>query len=118
VERLNGLATTGDLGETNRKLRNLLIRLREAQTDAVPAILTELMDELVRASDLLRAPAEHGPDAYLEQQINQYCDNIKQLQEMLPAIQGRLIAERARLENIRSHLAAAANWAQTSRKTL
>ena len=114
-----GSATTEDLGETNRKLRNLLIRLREAAApaDVVAASLTELMDELLHASDLLRG-AETGPDADLEQQINQYRGNIEQLQEMLPAIQGRLIAERARLENIRSHLAAAANWTQTSRKTL
>jgi len=106
-------------GHHPRFRRDQQIRLREAAApaDVVAASLTELMDELLHASDLLRG-AETGPDADLEQQINQYRGNIEQLQEMLPAIQGRLIAERARLENIRSHLAAAANWTQTSRKTL
>ncbi len=84
-----------------------------------PTVFTALLAELHRAAELLGGVSSSAaPDPQLEDEISDYRRNVQQLEIALPKIQGRLLIEKARLENARSHLAAASAWAEARKKTL
>jgi hypothetical protein len=106
----------------NTSLRAWLVRLR-AEPIGLSAIqakdLQELLAELLRASGYLPNAAT-GPalNAALETEIFEYRSNLESLAKALPSVQGRLLAERARLQVEQSHLTARKAWAEASRRTL
>jgi hypothetical protein len=53
-----------------------------------------------------------------EKEALEYRSNLEKLKHFLPELHGSLLAERARLETAQTHVAAAAAWAQASKKTL
>lgn len=82
-------------------------------------VLADLLEDLRRAAEWLRAiPPNSPPDDELAREISEYRNHVQQLQQFLPAIQARMLAEKARLESARSHLAAAAAWADGRKKIL
>jgi hypothetical protein len=87
---------------------------------ARPADISALLSELVTAGAELRSQAlpDRGVDAELDGELDRYRQNIEQLRELLPSIQGQLLAERARIESHRARIESAAQWAKTSRQTL
>lgn len=58
------------------------------------------------------------PDPDFEAEISAYRNHLEQLAHVLPAVSGRLLTEKARLEAAQAHIARAAAWAQASHKTL
>jgi hypothetical protein len=85
------------------------------QNDALPCLLTKLNS----AAELLSGIVAADPaDLELQKEISDYRANVEQLQKLLPLIHERLLAEKARLENARAHLHAAAAWAEASNKLL
>jgi hypothetical protein len=50
----------------------------------------------------------------LKNQSLEYRSNLEQLKLLLPDFQVRLLAEKSRLEEAKSHFAAAADWAGAS----
>ncbi len=110
------------LAAINAKLRAILSSW-QSET-AVPAAITpqtliDLLADLHNAAELLRGvPSGSAQDPELEKVIGTYRQNVEQLEKTLPAIQGRLLAEKARLESVRAHLAAATAWAEARKKTL
>ena len=105
----------------NRRVRELMTRLGPpaSHPSAVHQDLDALLHELTHAAEWLRGVS---PDSMLEgelaKEVSDYRNSMERLQQMLPKIQGRLLAEKARLESERSHLVAAANWAKTSKNTV
>jgi hypothetical protein len=129
MERLNmspvapGLLTE-HLRETNTRL---CIWLKDLVPDsdpepiqahaATPRQMASLLAELMRAGQCLRElPSE--PDVALETEVNQYRKNVERLRDLMPAIHGALLRERARLEQERARVESAAEWVRRSRQTL
>lgn len=84
---------------------------------ASPQQMAGLLSELMRAGEWLRAmPAEKDPA--LEQELSEYRKNVLRLRALLPSIHGALLRERARLEQERARVGAAAEWSRRSRQTL
>jgi hypothetical protein len=115
---------TQELHETNRRLKFWLDSLpaSSAFTDAVlpvptPQQMSGLLSELLRAGEWLRARPEH-PDAELEHELSEYRAQVERLRSLLPFIHRALLSERARLEQERERVSAAAEWAYGSRQTL
>jgi hypothetical protein len=110
------------LRRINRKLRSVLSdwQLKPATASAfTPTVFTDLLAELHNAAELLRGIPTHAlPDSPLQEEIAAYYRNVQELEKNLPAMQGRLLVEKARLESARSHLRAAAAWAEARKKTL
>ncbi len=107
---------------TNARLRTILVRWQttagEPDSITLP-VLTNLLSDLRQAAEWLRAIQPNSPpNAELAREISNYRDSVQQLEQFLPTIQGRLLAEKARLENARTHLAAAAAWADGRKNIL
>lgn len=84
---------------------------------ATPQQMSGLLSELMRAGQWLRdVPSDR--DRALEQELDDYRKNVERLRTLLPSIQSTLLQERARLEQERARVAAAAEWACRSRQTL
>lgn len=107
---------------TNTSLRAWLVRLR-AEPVGLSEIqakdLQNLLAELIRASSFLRGACPGAPEnGELENEIAEYRTHLESLTQVLPSVQGRLLAERARLQIEQAHLAARKAWAEASRRTL
>ena len=106
----------------NTSLRAWLVRLRAEPISLSPLQandLQELLAELLRASTCLRIDSPTTPaNRELFAEISSYRTNLESLSKILPSIQGRLLAERARLQIEQSNLAARKAWAEASRRTL
>ena len=115
-------ATTESLRIANGSLRAGLARLQpEPNADWLlkPEDLTDLRAVVLRTASCWRSLAPDGvPDAELEKELCEYRNNIEKLAQVLPSAQGRLLAEKARLENAQSHVAATNAWAQANKNTL
>jgi hypothetical protein len=114
--------TAATLRLANTSLRAWLVRLRAepvALTQIQASDLQELLAELLRTSGCLRTGSPAAtPDAELESEIAEYRTNLESLAKVLPSVQGRLLAERARIQIEQSHIAARKAWAEASRRTL
>jgi len=110
------------LRQANDSLRSALLRLRpeQRQCSAIrPQELSDLLAQLLRAGECLRRlPAHLETAAALQQESLEYRRNLEKLRDFLPGLQGRLLAEKARLEGAKAQVAAAAAWARASKKTL
>ena len=106
--------------ETNRRLRFWLDRFvnnPEANRAVNPEEMATLLSELMQAGGRLRSlPADR--DAALEHELAEYRGQVERLRELMPCIHAALLSERAHLEQERSRLASASQWAERSRQTL
>jgi hypothetical protein len=124
------------LRQVNDSLRLALIRLRpdQKQTSTItPQDFSDLLSQLLRAGQCLRSQPTNSQAAAGEAQANEtqandaaaielesldYRHNLEKLQQFLPDLHARLLAEKARIETAQTHVAAAAAWARASKKTL
>jgi hypothetical protein len=103
----------------NRKLGIVLARWEAETMDAasiLPQVLTDVLTELHNAArwlGMITPGSVPGPE--LEKEIAEYRSNAGKMEQVLPRVQGRLLAEKARLEGARSHVEAAAAWAEGRR---
>ena len=106
----------------NTSLRAWLVRLRAEPlglSEIQAKDLQNLLAELIRASSFLRGACPDAPEnGELENEIAEYRTHLESLAKVLPSVQGRLLAERARLQIEQAHLAARKAWAEASRRTL
>jgi transposase len=106
------------LREINDYLRRALIGLRPERrhcSTVTPRDFSAILNQLLRAAGL----RDHGePSAELEKELLEYRRNLERLKQLLPDLQGRLLAEKARLESARSQLTSAEVWARASKTTL
>jgi len=112
--------TTQRLRAANQSLRAGLARLQGEQgrpSAIAPTEFADLLAEIRRAADCLQGS---GPtaDPGWKKEKSEYRHNLEQLAKVLPSVGGRLLAEKARLEAARAHVAKAAAWAQARAKTL
>jgi hypothetical protein len=114
--------TAATLRLANTSLRAWLVRLRVqpvALTQIQASDLQDLLAELLRTSGCLRTgSADATPGTELDREIAEYRANLESLAKGLPSVQGRLLAERARIQIEQSHVAARKAWAEASRRTL
>jgi len=115
---------TLSLRETNSRLRDCLDCLtadpaspHEAEPVVRPQELAVLLSELMRAGARLRSLPEKK-DAALEFELGAYRTQVERLRDFLPAIQRSLLRQRARIEQERSRVQSAVEWARRSRQTL
>jgi hypothetical protein len=112
------------LHEVNASLRSALTRLhpeRKLCSTITPQDFSGILGQLLRAAECLsRLPATSDAVGAIEieEESLEYRSNLEKLKLFLPDLHGRLLAERARLESAQSHVAAAASWARSSKKTL
>ncbi len=101
--------------ETNRKLSHFLRLAQEQESGPlriVAADLLRLSSEL-RKMEQLRAAKSDSGDASLAEAWAEYRKHLENLAFLLPGLQARYAAEKARLERDRAHLQAASGWVQT-----
>jgi len=110
------------LRQVNENLRSALLRLRPERkhcSTIKPKDFSDILSQLLRAAECLRRlPPPSEAAATLEKESLEYRGNLEKLKHFLPDLQVRLLAEKSRLETARTHVAAAAAWAQASKKTL
>ncbi|SRR6266496_4965615 len=101
--------------ETNRRLSHFLELVQQQESGPLQiqaSELAELLSEL-RKVEQLRAAALGTGDEALTRSLAEYRAHLQHLDAMLPRLQARYAAEKARLERDRAHLQAASGWAQT-----
>lgn len=110
------------LRQVNEYLSSALVRLRPDRKESStirPHDFSDILSQLLRASECLRGVAPHTEAAAaLEKEALEYRGNLQKLKDLLPDLHGRLLAERSRLETARNHVVAAVAWARASEKTL
>jgi hypothetical protein len=106
----------------NGNLRAGLARLQpEVNSPCLltPEDLADLCAMVSQAAGCRRSLASDGvSDGELEKEILEYRNSIEKLAQILPAVHGRLLTEKERLQSARSHVAATKAWAQASKDTL
>jgi hypothetical protein len=109
----DGLAT---LRAVNKNLKSALVRFRPERQHCSaikPQELCDLRTAILQAADCVRGiPVQATPE--LKNESLEYRSNLEQLKQLLPDFQVRLLAEKSRLEEAKSHLALAAAWAGAS----
>jgi len=108
------------LHEANSRLNHWLSVLAPAHAEpvlATPEHMAGLLADLMRAGEWLRSGISRENDPELDHELTEYRTHIERLRQLLPAIQGQLLTERARIEAERAHLEAASAWARTCRRT-
>ncbi len=102
------------LQETNGKLHRLLelIHQQESGPIRVTAVdLAGLLSELQKVAHLRKT--KNGNDPAFAAEFVEYRRALENLRAMLPKLQARYVAEKARLERDRNHLRAANGWARS-----
>ena len=112
-----------NLRETNRRLNFWLESVvSEPGQPAMPTPgqMAAVLSELLQAGANLRAQPSVMPGLVpaLDRELENYRHNLERLRDILPAIHGQLLVERARLEGQRARVQSAAEWARASRQTL
>ncbi len=82
-----------------------------------PQQMSGLLSELMRAGQWLRNLPEEK-DAELGEELSAYRKNVERIRELLPSIHSTLLRQRARLEQERTRVEAAAEWMRRSQQTL
>lgn len=110
------------LRQVNSILRSALFRLRPEQKVCItitPQDFTELRSQIQQASECLQSlPPDSAASAVIEKEAAAFRCHLEDLQQFLPDLYGRLLAEKSRLETARTRVAAATAWAGASAKTL
>jgi hypothetical protein len=110
------------LRRVNDNLRSALFHLRPERkhcSTVRPQDFSYILSQLLTAAECLRHPPVRSEDvAALELEALEYRGNLEKLKHFLPDLHLRLLAEKARIETARAHVAAAATWARASEKTL
>jgi hypothetical protein len=101
----------------NRSLREKVAgwqagRPLTSATQDFAEVLTELRSVRARWGQIFNSDME------IQREVSEYRHNLEQLAKILPAIHGKLLAEKGRLQTRRNHLSAAAAWAESRAKTL
>lgn len=114
-------APLNELRTANERLYMLLTQLQDTTiagvtgTDAVVRLLSQIAST-ARLSSMFAAGLNQTAAGAAE--LAKYRNTLEELRRILPAIQTRLLADRARLETERSHYYAASAWASANRRTL
>jgi hypothetical protein len=107
------------LREVNRNLRSALLRLRPERrhcSSIKPHDFSDVLGHLLRASECLQESRACGESsAAFDDEALEYRRNLEALKRFLPDLHVRLLTEKSRLETARSHVAAAAAWAQAGK---
>lgn len=113
-----------ELHEINRRLRASMKALFPPSTGPgtesrvpTPGEISLLLSELLRAGEWLRSRRRES-DPGLDFELMQYREQVERLRTLLPLMHRALLEERARLEQERQRLNAAAHWAHLSQQTL
>jgi len=105
------------LRQVNEHLRQALTRFRPEENLCLtiqPQGFSDLLAAVLRGGEcLLKFPLEGQQTDGSKRECAEYRRNLELLKQFLPYVHGRLLAEKARLEDTQGHLAAAAAWARS-----
>jgi hypothetical protein len=110
------MPATEQLRSLNRMMEQFVAGLRAGSALSSPA-LTAIFEEMCRMAPLV-ADLATLEDQQARIEAHSYRNNLCALQNLLPVIEGLLLAEKARLQVKRSHLRMAAEWLAASKQTL
>lgn len=82
-----------------------------------PHDIRGLAQDMARVGQAIRELPPEIAGSDLHREMVEYRANVERLGQVLPSLQGWLLAEKARLHAARGHLAAAAAWARACDKT-
>lgn len=102
------------LQETNGKLHRLLELMQQQESGPIrvnAVDLAGLLSELQRVAQLRKAKSKTDPT--LAAEFAEYRKVLENLRAMVPRLQARYVAEKARLERDHNHLRAASGWAHS-----
>jgi hypothetical protein len=105
------------LHDVNGRLRGLLESLLREGATPGPQQLTALLSDLLDAGAYLQDRSIRRDVEEQVPAIHEYQRLLTELQRLLPELHARFLAERALLERERHHLAVAASWSDTARRT-
>jgi len=104
--------TLETLRQVNDRLRSALIRLRPERKHCSTIRAQDfsaLRRQLRRAAECLRRPPLNSEAAAaVQEEALEYRRNLEKLKRFLPDVHTRLLVEKSRVENARTHLTAAA----------
>lgn len=108
------------LRQVNAHLGSALARMQPQQTHCsaiTPQDFSDLRRQIQRGAECI---SSLGADtiAATQWEANAYRNHLESLQQFLPDLQGRLLAEKSRLEVARDRVAATTAWARASQKTI
>ena len=114
-------AATETLRIANVELRAGLARLQpepNAPWLLKPEDLSDLLAVVSQAARCRGSLVSNGiPDAELAMDLREYRRNLERLAKVLLSVQGRLLAEKARLQNAQSHVAITDAWVRANKNT-
>jgi len=117
------LSKSQSLRETNQRMGAWFdamvaksVRVPLATPEQMAAIISELLGTGARLRAEPLPTAVDDPELHI--QVERYRLHLERLLDFLPSLQRQLLAERARLENERVRVRAAAEWARASRQIL
>ena len=115
-------STLAVLQQANTSLRSALLRFRSEQehcSSITAEDFSSLLSKIVHAADCVQhQPAPPEAAEAVERATLEYRINLEKLRDILPELQGNLLAEKSRLETAQAHIASAAAWARGSTTSL
>jgi hypothetical protein len=119
------------LQKINSRLREALTRLRPEHrrcSTLIPEDFSAILKDLLRAAECLQklsSTLEPGASCpvtsnapSLQEEARAYRSNLNKLNQFLPDLHARLLAEKSRLGQALTHAAAAGSWAQANKTLL
>ena len=109
------------LRAVNQRLRSQLASLAGKRTPGAiaPGVFPDLLQTVGNANACRREFSSNpATDPEWENEISEFRHHLELLATILPSLSGRLLAEKARLEVAKAHVAKAAAWAEARAKTL
>jgi hypothetical protein len=104
-----------------QSLRNEIEWIKAEHGEGPQAVLEhlrQLRSELSACGELLRDPGFLPGGSQAQRVASEYRDCLQRLQEALPILQSKLLAQHSHLRPQKEHLEAAGDWLQCSKTTL
>jgi hypothetical protein len=108
------------LRQVNACLRAALTRMQPEQNHCsaiTPQDFSDLRGHIQRGADCVSGLGRDATPAS-QTEATAYRSHLENLQQFLPDLQGRMLAERSRLEAARDQVTATTAWVRASQKTI
>ena len=111
------MSTAEQFRKLNQMVEQFIAGLQAGTANINDPTLSSIFDAMCHCAGYLpELTASDSPE--LKREVNSYKKNLGELKRMLRAVEGLLLAEKARLCARRSQLQMAAEWLTASRSTL
>lgn len=106
------------LREVNARIRRLIVLLPDDTIDTAPQRLSTLLSDISEIGLQLGNGSIRTDNEVQFQEVHEYQLLLEELQQKIPTLHSRFLAERASLERERGHLRATACWTDATLDTI